>query len=141
MEEYKVISNIFSAPVWDSILTTGLDIADEFGIVFPNGEYDEENPLLTGMLEFKNLPSLAANPWPNMEDATIYRGKLTDSSKALILKYMSDSEETSYSLWNLSLYKNEAELLNVQDFNVCLLDSGTELMNILEQENINWQDL
>lgn len=141
MEEFKIISNIFSAPVWESILKTGLDIADEVGIVFPNGEYDEENPLLTGMPDFIYLPSLTASSWPNMEDATIYRGKLTASLSALISKYMNESEETSYSLWNFSLYKNQVELLNVSDFNVCLIDSGTELMNILECRNINWQDL
>jgi len=88
MENFIVISNIFSTPEWDQIIKTIIDISSEFEIVYPNGEYDADNPLLAGKLDFEKVSNISVSPWPNMEDSSIYRGVLDDSSRSLILQYV-----------------------------------------------------
>lgn len=133
MKNLIVIEDIFSFPRWNDVLNYALELADRFGVVFPDGEYNEENPLLAGKPEFERLPDLTIEPWNSMEDARIYKGDLTEQAKLLIKEWMDDSEERwSGTLWNFSLYQNEVELLNVQDFNVCLVELETELRVYLD---------
>jgi len=53
----------------------------------PNGEYDADNPLLAGKLDFEKTPNISVSPWTNMEDSSVFRGVLDDSSRRLILQY------------------------------------------------------
>jgi len=81
MEGYIIISNIFSTPEWEQIFNTVINISNEFDIVYPNGEYDADNPLLAGKLDFEKVTNISVSPWPNMEDSSVYRGVIDDSSK------------------------------------------------------------
>ena len=134
MENFIVISNIFSTPEWDQIIKTIIDISSEFEIVYPNGEYDADNPLLAGKLDFEKVTNISVSPWPNMEDSSVYRGVLDDSSRSLILQYALNGSD---SLWNFSIYKDKVQVLNVQDFNVCLIEPSPELITLLNQKNID----
>lgn len=134
LEDFIVISNIFSTPEWEQIFITVIGISNEFDIVYPNGEYDADNPLLAGKLDFEKVPNINISPWPNMEDSSVYRGVLDDSSKSLILQYALNESD---SLWNFSLYKGNVQVLNVQDFNVCLIEPDPELIKLLNQKNID----
>ena len=69
MSEYIYINSIDSTPEWEQILKTVIEYCNEFDIVFPNGEYDADNPLLAGMLDFKKIPNICVSPWPNMKDS------------------------------------------------------------------------
>ena len=132
--EFVVISNIFSIPEWEQIFKTIIVFSNEFDIVYPNGEYDADNPLLAGKLDFEKIPNISVSPWPNMEDSSIYRGVLDDSARSLILQYALKEFDP---LWNFSLYKDNVQVLNVQDFNVCLIEPDPELITLLNQKNIN----
>ena len=134
MGEFVVISNIFSIPEWEQIFKTIIVFSNEFDIVYPNGEYDADNPLLAGKLDFEKIPNISVSPWPNMEDSSIYRGVLDDSARSLILQYALKEFDP---LWNFSLYKDNVQVLNVQDFNVCLIEPDPELITLLNQKNIN----
>ena len=136
MRGYIVIFNICSTPEWEQILKIVIDFSDEFDIVFPNGEYDEDNPLLAGMLDFEKIPNISVSPWPNMEDSSVYRGELDDFSRDLILQYMINENKYD-TLWNFSLYKGGIDVLNVQDFNVCIIEPDQELITLLNQKNID----
>ena len=134
MEDFIVISNIFSTPEWDQIIKTIIDISSKFEIVYPNVEYDADNPLLAGKLDFEKVPNISVSPWPNMECSSVYRGVLDDSSKSLILQYALNESDP---LWNFSLYKDNVHVLNVQDFNVCLIEPDPELITLLKNNNID----
>jgi len=134
MEDFIVISNIFSTPEWEQTFNTVIGFSNEFDIVYPNGEYDADNPLLTGKLHFEKVPNISVSPWPNMEDSSVYRGVLDVSSRSLILRYALNEFD---SLWNFSLYKNNIQVLNVQDFNVCLIEPNPELIKLLNNKNID----
>lgn len=132
MEDFIVISNIFSTSEWEQILKTVIDFSNEFDIVYPNGDYNEENPLLSGKLDFEKIPKIRVSSWPNMEDSSVYRGVLDDFTRNLILQYAFN--EKYDSLWNFSLYKGNLNVLNVQDFNVCLIARDPELITLLNQK-------
>ena len=134
LENFIVISNIFSTPAWEQIINTVIDISNEFDIVYPNGKYDADNPLLAGKLDFEKVSNISVSLWPNMEDSSVYRGVLDDSSRRLILQYALNEADP---LWNYSLYKDNVQVLNVQDFNVCLIEPDSELITLLNQKNID----
>lgn len=136
MEGFTVIENIFDAPEWNYIAKPAMELADSFCVVFPNGEDDEENPLLTGRRDFIGLSNLTAAPWPQMKNATVYSGSLTHTVKELFQTYLEEDEKTTGSLWNFSLFKGEEELLNVQDFNVGLINHGTVLTAHLKEKGM-----
>ncbi|EPD54129.1 hypothetical protein HMPREF1210_00114 [Paenisporosarcina sp. HGH0030] len=135
MSECIYINNIDSTPEWKKILTTVIEYSDEFAIVFPNGEYDADNPLLAGMLDFKNLPNISVSPWPNMKDSSVYRAELNDTSRNLILNYTLN--DTFDSLWNFSLYKGDLEVLNVADFSECFIYPDPEVIMLVTQNGID----
>ncbi|AIY06641.1 MULTISPECIES: hypothetical protein [Planococcus] len=143
MENFIVLEDISSSfSTWNMVLKAALEHADSFCVVFPNGEYEEENPLLTGKLEFERLQlKTTQKPWSNLEWATEYTSELNESSKAFIRKYMclTPSKSTG-TLWNFSLLKNGVELLNVQDFEVCILSAKTELIVHLNKQDGEWLD-
>lgn len=141
MIQYSVIHSIDSFPRWEEILAVALGLANEFSVVFPNGDYDPENPLVNGKPEFEALPDLKAERWPNMENSTILFGRLNDSVRKIILAFNNQhpDKDSSY-LWHYSLYRNGIELMNVQDFTVCLLDLDTELTDSLDSLQIQWRD-
>ncbi|MBT2571705.1 hypothetical protein [Planococcus sp. ISL-110] len=72
MIKSAVIQNIDLFPRWQEILAVALGLADEFSVVYPNGEYDTENFLLNGKPEFVSLPNLKVGRWPNMTDSSIF---------------------------------------------------------------------
>lgn len=132
--EFIVISNVFSCSEWEQIIKTVIDISNEFEIVYPNGEYDADNPLLAGKLDFEKVPNISVSPWPNMEDSSVYKGVLDDCASSLILQYALNESDP---IWNFSLYKDNVQVLNVQDFNVCLIKPDPELITLLNQKNID----
>ena len=128
MEKFIVIENIAFEPFWNDLLEKALELADLFSVVYPDGEYDDENPLLSGKLEVYLLPNLQSEPWSSMKHASVYSGELTEQAKAFIRKYMLQTpDKTTDNLWNFSLFKNDVELLNLQDFDVCLIGAKTDL--------------
>lgn len=142
MDDFIVLEDISSSSsTWNTVLKVALELADSFCIVFPNGEYEEENPLLTGKLEFEERlqQKTTQKPWSNLEWATEYIGELNESSEAFIRKYMylTPSKSTG-TLWNFSLLKNDVELLNVQDFEICILSANTELIVHLNKQDGEW---
>lgn len=141
MIKFSVIQSIDTFPRWEEILAVALGLANEFTVVFPNGDYDPENPLLNGKPEIKSLPDLKVGRWPNMEHSSIYFGSLDDSIRKLMMELNRQNSDKDFSyLWHYSLYRNGIELLNVQDFTVCLLDLDTELTACLEKLQIDWRD-
>lgn len=141
MIQFSVIQSMDLFPRWEEILVIALELADEVSIVFPNGEYDPENPLMNGKPEFESLPGWKMGRWQNMKDSSIYFGSLTDSIRQRMVESNQQNPDKNHSyLWHYSLYKNGTELLNVQDFTVCLLDFDTELTAILDKHQIVWQD-
>lgn len=62
MEKFFVIENISSEPFWNELLEKALELADHFSVVYPVGEYDDENPLMTWQLEVYLLPNLKSEP-------------------------------------------------------------------------------
>lgn len=141
MIKFSVIQNIDSFPRWEEILAVALGLANELSVVFPNGDSDPENPLLNGKSEFESLPDLKMGHWPNMQDSSIYFGSLTDSIRKLMMEFNRQNPDKDFTyLWHYSLYRNGIELLNVQDFTVCLMDLDTELTANLDKLQIEWQD-
>ena len=134
MSEYFYISDIDSTPEWEQILKTVIEYCNEFDIVFPNGEYDADNPLLGGLLEFKKIPNIFVSPW-NMKDSSVYRGVINDFSRNLILQYTLNN--TYDSLWNFSLYKGDLNVLKVADFSECFIYPDPELITLLTQRDID----
>lgn len=133
MRNYMVIENIYSFPTWDKLLHHALELADRFCVIYPDGEYDEENSLLNGKPEFEQLANLKIDSWSGMKDASVYSGELTEQTRILIKKYLDTAPDAlTGSLWNCSLVSKGTELLNVQDFNVCLVKAETELKIYLE---------
>lgn len=135
MESFIVIENITSTPEWEQIFKTTIAICEEFSVAYPNGDFDEENPLLTGKLDFERIPDLSVSPWPNMADSSMYRGSLNDFSRNLFEQYMFNQRYNW--LWNFSFYKSGVEILNVQDFTVCLIEPIPELVEMLNKQNID----
>lgn len=135
MESFILIENITSTPEWEQIFKTTIAICEEFSVVYPNGAFDEENPLLTGKLDCERIPNLSVSPWPNMADSSMYRGSLNDFSKNLFMQYMFNQRYKW--LWNFSFYKSGVEILNVQDFYVCLIEPIPELVEMLNKQNID----
>lgn len=135
MSEYIYINSIDSTPDWEQILKTVIEFSNEFDIVFPNGEYDADNPLLAGVLDFKKIPNICVSPWPNMKDSSVYRGALNDFSRNLILQYTLNN--TFDSLWNFSFYKGDLNVLNVSDFSECFIYPDPELITLLTQKDID----
>lgn len=138
MKNFKVIENINQFTHWNVLLDLALEISDYFCIIYPDGEYDEENPLLTGKVDFDRQLHLESKPWEGMENSSVYSGELTEKAKGIIKKYMYfTSTNDNYLLWNFSLFKKDIELLNVQDFDVCLVQDNTELTYNLNKINIS----
>ncbi|WP_142827951.1 hypothetical protein [Planococcus soli] len=141
MIKFWVIQSIDSFPRWEEILAVALSLANEFSVVFPNGDPDPENPLVNGKPEFESLPDLKVGRWPDMENSSIYFGSLDDAIRKLMMEFNRQNPEQDFSyLWHYTLYRNGIELLNVQDFTVCLMDLDTELTDSLEKLQIDWRD-
>lgn len=141
MMDFSVIVNITTYRKWEEILAITLNLADEFGVVFPDGPYDPENPLLNGKREISSLPGLKVGRWPNMDHSSFYFGSLDDSIRQLILELGHQSpDQHDRSLWQYSLYRKGNELLTIQDFSICLLELDTELIAALEDAGIEWRD-
>lgn len=137
MDENSIfISNIFSTPEWKEVLITAVNFSDGFDIVYPNGEYDEDNPLLAGMPDFTHIPNISVVPWPNMKDSSIYKGTLDDHARNLILHHMFIENQYD-TLWQFSLYKGNLEVLTVSDFNCCHIEPIPEFVNLLAAKNID----
>jgi len=135
LRDYIVIHSITSTPEWEQILKSIINFSNEFDIAYPNGEYEEDNPLLAGKHDFEKIPNISVSPWPNMKDSSVYRGVLDDFSRNLILQYALN--ENYDLLWNFSLYKGELKVLHVADFTVCFIYPTPELITLLTQKNID----
>lgn len=141
LNDFSVISFIGSFPSWDKLLTVALNLADEFCVIFPNGAYNPENPLVNGKPEFTSLANLKVGRWPNMKDSSAYFGSMDDSIRKLFLEFNDQASDNDKDyLWHYSLYRDGIELLNVQDSTVCYIDLDTELTALLLQLKIDWRD-
>lgn len=140
MNNEAIIENLFWNPRdWNAIFNAALSVADRFSIVYAEEKFDEENPLDTGKVEFFHLPNLTVEPWQNMAGVNSYHGQLEAKSKKLFKKYMhAEDEREGYSLWNFTLFEGAVELLNVQDFNVAILNLESNLVRLLIERKINF---
>lgn len=140
MKNDAMLENLFWNPSdWNAILEVALSLADRFSIVYAEEGFDEENPLDTGKLEFFQLPNLTVEPWQSMAGVNVYTGQLNAASRGLIKKYMyAEAEREGYGLWNFTLFEGEVELLNVQDFNVSIINLDSNLARILKERKINF---
>ena len=58
MKNSIVIYNFPRKHEWKKIFLYILSVCDGFRVKFPDGEYDPENPLMGGKLEFENLKGM-----------------------------------------------------------------------------------
>ena len=116
--DYSVIYNTSSTDAWSQVFHICLEHCDSFRIFYPDGEYDQENPLLAGKDQFEKLPNNKILPWDGMKDSISIEGKLTEDAKALFLTFT----EPSYpELWSYQLLHNAIDFFEVQDFTVSRL--------------------
>ena len=139
MESFIVIENITSTPEWEQIFKTAITYCDSFSIVYPNGDFDTENPFLAGKMDFESIDNITVSSWPGMEDSIIFSSVLDDVSRNLFLQY-AFNERFPY-LWNFSFYRDGIEVLDVQDFYVCLIEPVPQLLELLSKQNINLLEL
>ncbi|MER2079832.1 hypothetical protein [Psychrobacillus psychrotolerans] len=138
MPEFFILQNTPSTPEWNNIFTTVLDHCDQFEVFYPDGEFDEENPLMGGKLDFEKLESTFSNTWDGMDNSVCIRGNLTSESKNIIFKFM----EPSFSgdkpeLWHINLLKSGTLYLSVEDFTVCVLENHPEIISLFQQIGIS----
>ena len=138
METYIVIHNIEAEPEWPKLFGIALSVCDSFQIMYPDGEWDAENPLLTGKPEFENLEGIQTFPWDGMKDSTVYRGPLNAKSRELFWHHMVPREDDYvYPLWNFDFYREGKLVFSIQDFSVCLAYSYPEMMEIFAEQGID----
>ena len=91
MENDFVLYNISSTPEWKHIFTSILNHCGQFEVVYPDGEFDPENPLMGGKLEFEKLEGTFVKPWDGMENsirsALLQEGLLRQSFFLLVLMW------------------------------------------------------
>lgn len=138
MENYFVISSTTSTPEWKAIFTSILNHCDQFEVVYPDAEFDSDNPLMGGKLEFEKLDGTVVKPWKGMENSVSMLGKLTSVSRRIFYTL----EEPSFvgdkpELWCFKLIKNGTLFLSVQDFTVCLLEHHQEMISLFQYKGIS----
>lgn len=138
IENYFVVSNICSTPEWKHIFTSILNHCDQFEVVYPDGEFDSENPLMGGKFEFEKLEGTFVKPWDGMESSISIFGELTSLSRRIFYKL----EEPSFEglipeLWCFKLFKDGTLFLSVEDFSVCLLEKNQEVISLLGDKGIS----
>ena len=138
IENYFVVSNICSTPEWKHIFTSILNHCDQFEVIYPDGEFDSENPLMGGKLEIEKVRGTLVKPWDGMANSVSISGELSNISRKIIYKL----EEPSFTgfipeLWCFQLLKNGTLFLSVQDFNVCLLENHQEMISLLGDKGIS----
>lgn len=138
--EHLVISNISLVNKWGSFFVKVLDYCDEFNIVFPNGEPDDENPLLNGRSDFWDLDNVKIEKWLGMEEATSLSGNLTETTRELFIKHIGDLEEGDVGLWQFTLLANKKEFLTIEDFTVCIINNIQKHLQYLESQDIKIED-
>ncbi|WKA51857.1 hypothetical protein QWY22_04430 [Planococcus liqunii] len=138
MEKYIVIQDIEAEPEWPKLFGTALSVCGSFQIMYPDGEWDKENPLLTGKSEFEKLEEIQNFPWSGMKDSTIYSGPLNAESRELFWHHMVPREDDYvYPLWNFNLYREGKLVFSIQDFSVCLAYSYPEMLEIFAEHGID----
>lgn len=138
MEKFIVIQNIEAEPEWPKLFGTALSVCDSFQIMYPDGEWEAENPLLTGKPEFEKLEGVQTFPWHGMKDSTVYSGSLSAESRELFWSHMVPREEEClYPLWNFDLYRKDKLVFSIQDFSVCLAYSYPEMLEIFAEQGID----
>ncbi|WP_053366320.1 hypothetical protein [Bacillus sp. FJAT-27245] len=138
MHPYFVISHTSSTDGWEKLFTSILNASDSFTIYYPDGEFDSENPLMGGKVDFEGLKNIVIEPWGGMENSISINGKLNDFSRSIFLKLQEPSFEGSKPmLWYFKLYKNNTLLLTIEDFTVCLLENNQEVNSILKIINLD----
>ena len=138
MENYLIIQNTSSTPEWKKIFNLILNHCDRFEVIFPEGNFDVENPLMGGKVDFEKIEDTSSNPWDEMNDSICLSGSLTKDVRTLIYKL----EEPSFigdkpELWHFNLLRNDKLYLSIQDFTVCLLENHKELISLLEKNGID----
>lgn len=140
--DFFVISHItLSAHKWNDLFARVLDYCDEFSIVFPDGEPDDENPLLNGKSDFWILDNVRVEKWTGMKEASMLSGSLTANVRELFVKYMGNMEEGDKGLWHFALLANKKEFLTVEDFTVCTIDNVKEHLEYLKSQGVNIEEL
>ena len=138
MEEYIVIQNVETVREWPKLFEAALHACDSFQIMYPDGEWDEENPLLAGKLDFEKLEGIRYSSWDGMKGSTVFSGKLDDNARKIFWHHMAPGfEGYSESLWNFDFYRKGLLFLSIQDFSVCLIYSYPEVIEFLEQQGID----
>ena len=138
MENDFVLLNICSTPEWKHIFSSILNHCDQFEVVFPNGEFDTENPLMGGKFEFEKLEGTFVKPWDGMENSISIFGELTSLSRRIFYKLEEPSfEGLKPEVWCFKLFRNGTLFLSVEDFSVCLLEKNQEVISLLVDKGIS----
>ncbi|MBP2242389.1 hypothetical protein J2Z40_002963 [Cytobacillus eiseniae] len=132
-----IIHHISSFPMWKNIFIAALNHCDQFEVFYPNGDFDEENPLMTRKLDFEKLENISKSPWDGMDNSVCIRGNITKISKDLIY----ESVKSSFigdkpDLWHFQLFKEGELLLTVADFTVCHVEDHPDLLSLFVKNGI-----
>lgn len=127
----KVIENISSFFEWKKIFNYLLTISDNYDVVFPDGTYDEENPLMGGMDKFLKIEDISLK---KDNEYLIASGALDQFTRNLFLNlvYPSFSGDKS-ELWHWQLLKDGKVLLRIEDFDVGIVYNYSEIEEYLKK--------
>ncbi|MEH6944110.1 hypothetical protein [Bacillus sp. JJ722] len=129
MDQHIVIQNIPSESQWEKVFHIVFNYCDSYKIIYPNGDFSNDNPLMTGRLDFEKLEGLTIEIFDGMEDSIALAGKLTKEARQLFKLFLSPSfEGDKPDLWWFKLYKKDVLIMTVEDFTVCLIEKATSLL-------------
>ncbi|TGB03662.1 hypothetical protein [Halobacillus salinus] len=133
-----VCSDITSLTNWKRVFEYAIDHSTSFSIVFPEGEPDDENPLLTGKSDFLRLEEVTVNTWDGMADSIIVSGRLCNEALNTFRKYMTPSFSNEGALlWHFDLFNEMNPVMSISDFHVCILHLDQQALDVMKQENLS----
>lgn len=136
------VFHICSNPHWEDVFSLVLSKCDELHVAFPEGDFDIENPLMGGRLEFEKLNQLQMVAWDGMEQAIKLTGKLGDYEKNLLYKMMEPSFDGAKPvLWQFSIMRESSFQLTIADFTECILKITPELERLLYKNGLDLESL
>lgn len=142
MNQPIVIQNITSTVQWKDIFKYAISSGDKFTVTFPDGEFDEENPLMGGKDRFELLINLEVSKSTEMIDAVVLSGELNKAAATLLEECMAPSYNGFKPvLWNFNLLRDKEVLLEVSDFTVGFLYKTAPVIRFLEESKIDINSL
>ncbi|MCA0983529.1 hypothetical protein LCL89_05610 [Halobacillus yeomjeoni] len=133
-----VCPNINDLANWKNIFEYAVKNSTRFSIVFPEGDPDDENPLLTGKNDFLNLENISISSWYGMDNSVKISGELCNESLNTFYKYITPSfTNEGSSLWHFELWDDSQPILSISDFNVCILNLDNQALNAIKKERIS----